>query len=186
MRLKVVVVDLEVSPRARRWAKWMGIPLALVLASTAIVRAADPHSWNAGDPLSAEDLNNSFKAVTDRLATLEARKTTAKLVMDQVAGPLPATGKTAMFASSGGLLLVQVSGSAFAASAVALDLAIQFDGNVVGHLTVTTNEAFSHKAFPTRLFPVTAQAGNHTIGLIPGAATVTDGDLFSVVVVETQ
>jgi hypothetical protein len=187
MKLKMVVVDLEISPRTRRLLKWVGLPLLLVLGATAIVRAADPSQFTDGSTLKAADLNSNFKIVTDRLAALEARKTTAKIVMDQVPGPWPATGKTAMYMSSGGSLLLEVSGSAYATSPLVMDVAVQFDGNVIGHLTVAANETSSHKAFPTRLFPVTApQAGNHTIGLIPAAsAMIGTDDPFSVVVVET-
>jgi hypothetical protein len=187
MRVKLVVVDLEVSPRVKAWAKWLGLPLAILLGTTAIVRAADPNIWHANDVLTANDLNASFKAVTDRLVALEAAKTSVKIVMDDSAGPLPAAGKTAMFASGGGQLMIVISGSGFAASPTQLDVEVQLDGTPIGHLTVTTNEANSHKSFPARMLTAAPASGTHTIALVPSPATITDGaDFFNVTVVETR
>jgi hypothetical protein len=187
MRFKVVVVDLEVSPRVRRWAKWVGIPLAILLGGTALVRAADPHMWSANDVLTATDLNASFKAVTDRVAALEGAKASVKVVMDNSPGPLTTTGKTAMFTSSGGQLLVMVSGSAFDNAGGLLEVAVQLDGNTIGQLAESTNEGGSHRAFPARTFSAMPAAGTHTIGLIGSASTETDtADFFNVTVVETR
>jgi hypothetical protein len=187
MKIKFVVVDLEVSPRVKAWTKWLGVPLAILLGTTALVRAADPNVWHQNDVLTASDLNASFKAVTDRLVALEAGKTSVKVVMDDTPGPL-GTAKTAMFASTGGQLVIVVSGSGFAApTGSQLDVVVQLDGAAIGHLTVTTNEPNSHKAFPARMLTAMPAAGAHTIGLVPSAATVTDGgDFFNVTVIETR
>jgi hypothetical protein len=63
MKLKVVVVDLEVSARTKRWALGIGVPLALLLGGSAIAWAAGLHTWNTGDTLQAADLNANFQAL---------------------------------------------------------------------------------------------------------------------------
>jgi hypothetical protein len=187
MKFKFVVVDMEVSPRVKAWTKWLGGPLVILLGATALVRAADPNMWHQNDVLTANDLNASFKAVTDRLVALEAAKTTVKVVMDDAPGPL-GTAKTAMFTSSGGQLVIVVSGSAFAApTGGQLDVTVQLDGNTIGHLTESANEANSHRAFPARMLTSMPASGTHTIGLVPSAATATDaGDFFNVTIIETR
>ena len=71
MKLKVVVVDLEIPPRVRRWALRLGVP-ALILGAASAAVAGTLKSWNAGDVLTAADLNANFAALQTRLAALEA------------------------------------------------------------------------------------------------------------------
>jgi hypothetical protein len=115
------------------------------------------------------------------------QRTTATVVMDNVPGPLGTTGKTMTFMSSGGQVILVVSGSAWSGAASILDVAVQLDGVTIGHLKTYTNEGSSHKAFPARAITVSPlAAGTHTIGLVGGAATVnTDAtDWFNVTAVE--
>ena len=66
-----------------------------------------------------------------------------------------------------------------------MDVGVQFDGAVIGHLTTYTNEYGSHKAFPTRAFVVPVPtAGVHTIGLTAINAATDGNDFFSVTVIE--
>ena len=59
MKLKVVVVDLEIPPRVTRWGLRLGIP-ALVLSVAAVALAAPLHVWNPNDTLTAAELNGNF------------------------------------------------------------------------------------------------------------------------------
>jgi hypothetical protein len=60
VKLKVYVIDLEISARVKRWMFRIGA-LVLVLGGAAIALAASPlHTWATGDTLSATDLNGNF------------------------------------------------------------------------------------------------------------------------------
>lgn len=80
MRLKVVVVDLELSPRAKRHLIRMGAPLAIVLGGGALAYAGGwtvPNQWGPGTPagstLTAAALNENFAALADAGAALDQR-----------------------------------------------------------------------------------------------------------------
>lgn len=60
MKLKVVVIDLELSPRARRRA-WLAATLGLMLSAGSVAWAAWPTPFEASKPLTASDLNLSFQ-----------------------------------------------------------------------------------------------------------------------------
>lgn len=85
-------------------------------------------------------------------------------------------------------LLITVGGSAWSQTGPQmLEVSVLLDGKPIGMLRVFTNEAFSHRAFPTRTFVVTEIQPNqlHTITLRPLAGTVTDSnDIFSTTVVQ--
>lgn len=70
MKLKVVVIDLEMSPALKRWLL-LGAS-ALSLAGATLAYAAPAHVWNDGDTLTAEHLNAAFGDLDARLAKLEA------------------------------------------------------------------------------------------------------------------
>jgi hypothetical protein len=70
MKLKVVIVDLELSPRAKRLALRIGIPL-LVLGGATVAYASVPVNFMAGSTLHAADLNANFTALDARITTLE-------------------------------------------------------------------------------------------------------------------
>jgi hypothetical protein len=87
MKIKVVVIDLELSRRAKRIAAAVAIPLVL-LGGAAVGYAEVPRTWKDGETLKAEDLNASFKALD---AVIEARLpgTTWKPYTPQIAGAAP-------------------------------------------------------------------------------------------------
>lgn len=70
MKIKLVVVDLELSRRTRRLAV-LGAISAAVLGAAAFAAASVPHTWNDGEVLSASDLNATFAALDARLGAVE-------------------------------------------------------------------------------------------------------------------
>jgi hypothetical protein len=68
MRLKIVVIDMEIPPRVKRWALRLGIPLALVLVGGAVAWAAGLVVWSDGQVLKAADLNGNFNYVEGQIA----------------------------------------------------------------------------------------------------------------------
>jgi len=76
MKLKIVVVDLEISPWAKRWALRVGLPLLFVGAASVAFAAPTLKVWKANDALTAADLNANFSALDGRLASLEAASPT--------------------------------------------------------------------------------------------------------------
>jgi hypothetical protein len=69
MKLKIVVIDLEIPPRTKKWLLRIGIPLAVLLGGGAIAWAATLHTWNTGDTLQASDLNGNFAGLQGQLTT---------------------------------------------------------------------------------------------------------------------
>jgi hypothetical protein len=170
--------------------KWWILTALLTLPLIAI--AAVPNTFTAGTTIASAQVNANFAALDARITALEAAsaKSSATVAMNNVQGPIStmaAPVKTAMYTATGANpLLLVVSGSAFSGTTNTLSVTIQFDGAMVGQLTVYTNELSSHKAFPTRAITIpTPAAGAHTIGLLTTATTSTDvNDYFSVTVVE--
>jgi hypothetical protein len=69
MKIKVVVVDLEIPLRVKKWAMRIAIP-AVVLTAGAIALAASPlHVWNSGDNLKSSDLNANFASLQSQITT---------------------------------------------------------------------------------------------------------------------
>ena len=73
MKIKVFIVDFEISPRVKRWALRIGIP-AVVLGGAAVALASPPHVCATGDPLQAVDLN-SLQAQITALQSFQAQAT---------------------------------------------------------------------------------------------------------------
>jgi len=73
MKVKIVVIDLEVSAAAKRWVLRAGIPLAFLLGGGAVAWAAGIHTWKDNDTLSAGDLNSSFQYVEQQIVTLQTQ-----------------------------------------------------------------------------------------------------------------
>jgi len=71
MKIKLVVMDLELSKRAKRIAAAVLVP-ALVIAGGAIAYAGTLHVWNDGDMLNSSDLNGNFADHEARIAALES------------------------------------------------------------------------------------------------------------------
>lgn len=80
MKLKLVVVDFEISPRARKLLVRVGLPIAFVLGGSALAYANVPKTWNAGDPLKAADLNENFSSLDARLVALEEYRTESAVI----------------------------------------------------------------------------------------------------------
>ena len=73
MKIKIVVIDLEIPSRVRKWALRVGIPVGVLLGEGAVAWAAGLHTWKQGDTLNAADLNGNFSALDARLTTVEGR-----------------------------------------------------------------------------------------------------------------
>jgi hypothetical protein len=70
MKLKVVVVDLELSRRQ----KCLGVgAITLALTGVSIAVASVPTSFNVGQVLKASDLNDNFARLDERIAAFETR-----------------------------------------------------------------------------------------------------------------
>jgi len=63
MKLKVIVLDLELSPRAKRIVAIASVALPLLVGAGAIAWASVPHTFTDGDTLTAADLNSNFAAL---------------------------------------------------------------------------------------------------------------------------
>jgi hypothetical protein len=74
MKIKLIVIDLELSARAKRIAAAVAIPL-VVLGGGAVAYANVPHTWKDGDLLTAKDLNGNFDDLDGRVAALDQRIT---------------------------------------------------------------------------------------------------------------
>lgn len=171
--------------------KWWIVTALITVPLVAI--AAVPNIFQPNTVISSNAVNQNFSALETRITALETAnaKSSATMVMNNVPGPVTTMTvpvKTAMYTATGASpLLLLVSGSAWsAANGTLLDVTVQFDGAIVGHLTGFTNELGSHKSFPARAITIpTPAAGPHTIGLLTTAPTITDGsDFFNVTVVE--
>jgi hypothetical protein len=68
MKLKIVIVDLEIPPHVKKWTLRLGLPLALLIAG-GVAYADLPHpSWKDGDTLNAADLTNNFQYLQREIA----------------------------------------------------------------------------------------------------------------------
>jgi hypothetical protein len=158
--------------------------ITLLLSLPVIVMAAVPNVFQAGTVISSAQVNANFAALDARIAALEAsiQNSGATVVFDNMAGPLP---KSVAFSSNGGPLLLVLAGTGYLGVAGHIGVTAQLDAKSVGTLSAFTNEANSHKTFPTRVLKVAAAAGTHTLILLPDPTTLTDtNDPFSVTVVE--
>jgi hypothetical protein len=80
-------------------------------------------------------------------------------VFERRSGPLPIT--SAPFSSSGGTLIVFFSGTAFRATAGIFSITVTVDA-VSNYVDLYTNEANSHKTFPSTFFVIqNIAAGRH-------------------------
>lgn len=69
MKIKIVVVDLELSPRFKKWAMRVGIALA-ILGGVSVTYAATLISWTDGQTLTASDLNKNFAALQSEITAI--------------------------------------------------------------------------------------------------------------------
>jgi len=71
VKLKVVVIDLEMPPTLKRWLLRGAVTLSV--AGAALAYAAPAHVWSNGETLTAEHLNAAFADLDTRLATIDGR-----------------------------------------------------------------------------------------------------------------
>ncbi|MDB4996340.1 MAG: Tail Collar domain protein [Myxococcaceae bacterium] len=88
MKIKVVIVDLEISRRTKRLALLAGIPLAVLLGSGALVYANVKHTFTSGETLSSVAMNENFADLDGRVAALETQAVRGAIVA--FAGPVAA------------------------------------------------------------------------------------------------
>lgn len=91
MKLKMIVVDLELSKRTKRWLGGC-VGALVVLGGGAIAYASVPHTWNDGDLLAAGDLNGNFSNLDNRLGTLEGKAPPPTLTAWTVYTPVVTVG----------------------------------------------------------------------------------------------
>jgi C1q domain len=99
MKLKVLIVDLEIPPRVKKWGLRIGIPLALLLGGGAVAWAAGLHTWMTGDALQASDLNGNFAQLQNEITTtsLAPRTPSAFHAWLSVSTSVPTGGATVVF-----------------------------------------------------------------------------------------
>lgn len=71
MQIKIVVIDPELSPQARRRLIGVGL-IGLVLTLAAVAFAAVPNPFESGQPISASAMNQNFVDLDQRLSELES------------------------------------------------------------------------------------------------------------------
>ncbi len=71
MKLKVVVVDLEIPKPIKRRLLLAGIPTVALLALGGIALATVPHTFSNGQVLNATDLNDNFSGLDSRVTAIE-------------------------------------------------------------------------------------------------------------------
>jgi hypothetical protein len=76
MKLKVVVVDLELS-RRQKIGLAVALSTGLAVLGASVALSAPPHAFQSGAVLKAADLNENFKDADDRITALEGDLTTA-------------------------------------------------------------------------------------------------------------
>lgn len=61
MKIKLVVVDVEIPIKVKKWGIRIGVPAAVLLVGSGIAWAAGLKTWASGDALTAADLNGNFQ-----------------------------------------------------------------------------------------------------------------------------
>jgi hypothetical protein len=154
MRLKVVIVDFEVSRRTRRIAIGVGLPLLALVVAT-VANASVPVVFQPGATLHAADLNQDFTALDQRCSVLDARITALE---NAVATPHYAAA------------VVESDGTLFVAN-----------GNVSQELSVTHTGPGTYSVtwapsdFPNGAIPLLSPAYSGTWGVTETAITESGG-----------
>jgi hypothetical protein len=72
MKVRVYVIDIEISPRVKKWIIRAGVPLGVLLGGGALAWAANGMTvWNHGDTLQASALNANFAYLQGEITTPE-------------------------------------------------------------------------------------------------------------------
>jgi hypothetical protein len=100
VKLKVVVIDLEMSPTLKRWLLRGAVGLSL--AGAALAYAAPAHVWKEGDALTAEHLNAAFADLDTRLSAIDGRVGKLEAEVNVAGSAFLATRTTAQDIPHGG------------------------------------------------------------------------------------
>jgi hypothetical protein len=73
MKIKVVVIDLEIPRPVKKWGLRFGVPIALLFGGGAVAWAAGLHTWQQGDTLNASDLNGNFTTLQGSITDLQTK-----------------------------------------------------------------------------------------------------------------
>jgi hypothetical protein len=96
--------------RARRWLIRLAAPAAILAGAAAL--AAPLHSWNAGDPLQASDLNGNFQNLQDQITAAVSPNTVVTVADNQmISGAKTFSQKLTIQALSPSLQIVSPSPS---------------------------------------------------------------------------
>jgi hypothetical protein len=143
MKVKLLVIDLEVPAPVKRWALRLGITLG-GLALGGVALAGPPlHTWSSGDTLQASDINGNFSALQTEITAMSTALKPANVGMVPIAG-------AQMYNPTAGQPPIFQAGTAHGTT----------DSN--GVLQVTFPQAF-----PNGVLTVTATNGDY--GAQPGA-----------------
>jgi hypothetical protein len=70
MKLKVVIVDLEIPPHVKKWGVRVGVTLAVLTVGAVALAGTPLHVWNTGDTILATDLNGNFSNLQGQINSL--------------------------------------------------------------------------------------------------------------------
>lgn len=91
MKLKMLVVDLEIPWRVKRWALRIGIPVTVLLGGGALAYGSGLTTWSSGETLQAADLNDNFGYLQGEISALQSAPAPSAF-----AGPLNFSGATSL------------------------------------------------------------------------------------------
>ena len=182
MKLKVVIVDLAIPPRVKKWGLRLGIPVAVLLGGGAVAYASGLVTWSTGQTLQASDLNNNFTYLSGEISALQ---TSVSAIPGVPSGAVVAfnmsacpTGWSAL-ASAGGRVIIGVNASG------GNGLSQRTLGEILGEethiLAVTEMPSHAHVQGDPKVFTNTIECGAN-----PGSicsfrvGSTTDGDSLGV------
>jgi hypothetical protein len=73
MKIKVCVIDFQLPAVLKLRLLRVGIPIILLAGAGAVAYASVSKTWNAGETLTANDLNGNFAAFDQRITALETK-----------------------------------------------------------------------------------------------------------------
>jgi hypothetical protein len=121
MKVKLVIIDLEIPRSVKKWGIRLGIPLAVLIGGSTLAWAAMLHTWNSGDPLKAVDLNGNFAALQSEIAALQQSTTALQQVTH------PASAFRAYLTTTNGLNVPNQTQTPVQFNLVDYDLAHEYD-----------------------------------------------------------
>jgi hypothetical protein len=164
--------------------------MTLLLTAPILAVAAVPNMFTSGTTISSSAVNQNFTSLDARISALENAKTTVSIPIDYPKGfgPLPISST---FTSSGGTLVITVSGTAYApADGSYIGFDIYLDGTALGYSAMYANIGNVHMTLPTRVVTAKPAAGTHTLQITADSyytLTTTDyNDFYWATVVESH